>query len=92
MRTRDNVGDFLPSPDRKAYRVRTSRSNVSQVYLIRRLCQHVLTELRRLGHEVETIDAWSWSVGSGQGIWRNPHTGVLCGSAGPRRDGYAVGF
>jgi gamma-glutamyltranspeptidase/glutathione hydrolase len=31
-------------------------------------------------------------VGGAHGITRHPATGVLMGSADPRRDGYALGF
>jgi gamma-glutamyltranspeptidase/glutathione hydrolase len=48
--------------------------------------------LQALGHQIESIGDWSWSVGGGQGILRHPESGVLQGGADPRRDGYAVGF
>ena len=42
------------------------------------------------GHEVQTIDDWSWIVGGGQGIVRDPESGALMAGADPRRDGYAL--
>ena len=36
------------------------------------------------------IDDWSWVVGGGQGIRRDPESGALQGGADPRRDGYAL--
>jgi len=36
------------------------------------------------------IDDWSWIVGGGQGIIRDPESGALHGGADPRRDGYAL--
>lgn len=42
------------------------------------------------GHQVNVIDDWSWIVGGGQGIRRDPESGALQGGADPRRDGYAI--
>ena len=36
------------------------------------------------------IDDWSWIVGGGQGIVRDPESGALIAGADPRRDGYAL--
>lgn len=46
--------------------------------------------LAGLGHQVNAIDDWSWIVGGGQGIMRDPESGALQGGADPRRDGYAL--
>jgi gamma-glutamyltranspeptidase/glutathione hydrolase len=46
--------------------------------------------LRARGHQVNVIDDWSWIVGGGQGIRRDPESGALQGGADPRRDGYAL--
>jgi gamma-glutamyltranspeptidase/glutathione hydrolase len=46
--------------------------------------------LARRGHEVNVIDKWSWIVGGGQGITRDPESGALMAGADPRRDGYAL--
>jgi gamma-glutamyltranspeptidase/glutathione hydrolase len=42
------------------------------------------------GHQVQVIEDWSWVVGGGQGIRRDPESGALQGGADPRRDGYAI--
>jgi gamma-glutamyltranspeptidase / glutathione hydrolase len=46
--------------------------------------------LARRGHDVNVIDDWSWVVGGGQGIVRDPESDVLMAGADPRRDGYAL--
>jgi gamma-glutamyltranspeptidase/glutathione hydrolase len=46
--------------------------------------------LARRGHEVNAIEDWSWVVGGGQGIMRDPESGALMAGADPRRDGYAL--
>ena len=46
--------------------------------------------LQARGHQVNVIDDWSWIVGGGQGIRRDPESGALQGGADPRRDGYAL--
>jgi gamma-glutamyltranspeptidase/glutathione hydrolase len=46
--------------------------------------------LAALGHQVNVIEDWSWVVGGGQGIRRDPESGALQGGADPRRDGYAL--
>jgi gamma-glutamyltranspeptidase/glutathione hydrolase len=42
------------------------------------------------GHQVNVLEDWSWVVGGGQGILRDPESGALQGGADPRRDGYAL--
>jgi gamma-glutamyltranspeptidase/glutathione hydrolase len=46
--------------------------------------------LAALGHQVNVVEDWSWVVGGGQGIRRDPDSGALQGGADPRRDGYAL--
>ena len=46
--------------------------------------------LQGRGHQVNVIEDWSWVVGGGQGIRRDPESGALQGGADPRRDGYAL--
>ena len=46
--------------------------------------------LARRGHDVNVIDDWSWIVGGGQGIARDPESGAWMAGADPRRDGYAL--
>ncbi len=47
-------------------------------------------DLTRRGHEINVIDDWSWIVGGGQGIARDPESGAWMAGADPRRDGYAL--
>jgi gamma-glutamyltranspeptidase/glutathione hydrolase len=42
------------------------------------------------GHSVNVLDDWSWVVGGGQAIARDPDSGALMAGADPRRDGYAL--
>jgi gamma-glutamyltranspeptidase/glutathione hydrolase len=46
--------------------------------------------LAERGHQINAIDDWSWIVGGGQGIMRDPESGALMAGADPRRDGYAL--
>jgi gamma-glutamyltranspeptidase / glutathione hydrolase len=64
----------------------------TQLVIEDRVPRPVLDELRQLGHEVIPVDAWSASVGGGQGILIDPETGAYSGGADPRRDGYALGW
>lgn len=57
-----------------------------------RIPEEVRSGLTRLGHDVQLIGDWSPLVGGGQGILIDPDTGVLCGGADPRRDGYALAW
>jgi gamma-glutamyltranspeptidase/glutathione hydrolase len=51
-----------------------------------------LSALADLGHQVETLDAWSDLAGHAAAIAVNPGTGVLVGGADPRSDGIAAGW
>jgi len=55
-----------------------------------RISEATRAELGRRGHQVNVIDDWSWVVGGGQGIARDPESGALMAGADPRRDGYAL--
>ena len=46
--------------------------------------------LKGWGHKIERTEGYS--LGSIQGIWRDPRTGNLFGGADSRRAGYAIGF
>ena len=56
----------------------------------RRIAAETREGLARRGHEVNVIDDWSWVVGGGQGLVRDPESGALMAGADPRRDGYAL--
>ena len=55
-----------------------------------RIASEALDGLRARGHQVNVIDEWSWIVGGGQGLARDPESGALMAGADPRRDGYAL--
>jgi gamma-glutamyltranspeptidase/glutathione hydrolase len=55
-----------------------------------RLPEETRRGLAERGHQVNVIDDWSWIVGGGQGIVRDPVSGALMAGADPRRDGYAL--
>ena len=55
-----------------------------------RIPESVRSGLLARGHQVNVIEDWSWIVGGGQGIRRDPESGALQGGADPRRDGYAL--
>jgi gamma-glutamyltranspeptidase/glutathione hydrolase len=55
-----------------------------------RVAPFVINRLRELGHDVE--EARGYSIGSMQGILRNPETGTMAAGADPRRMMYAVGW
>jgi gamma-glutamyltranspeptidase/glutathione hydrolase len=52
----------------------------------------VRTALQARGHAIRLLPEYSWVVGGGQGVTRNPVSGTLAGGADPRRDGYAMGW
>ena len=55
--------------------------------------QKVVTDLRKLGHDVEVIEGYERGMfGGGQVISRDPSTGLLMGGSEPRKDGAAVGW
>jgi len=72
----------------EASRVRVYRDRV--VDAEGRVAAETREGLARRGHEVNVIDDWSWVVGGGQGIARDPESGALMAGADPRRDGYAL--
>ena len=57
-----------------------------------RLSTGVADELKKRGHELQALSAWSPTVGGGHGILIDPETRVFSGGADPRRDGYALGY
>ncbi len=56
-----------------------------------RVSESVLGELRSLGHDVESLDAWG-HASSYQLLEVQPQSGVLLGGSDPRCDGHAAGF
>jgi gamma-glutamyltranspeptidase/glutathione hydrolase len=55
-----------------------------------RIPESTREELRKRGHVINPLDEWSWVVGGGQGIARDPESGAWMAGADPRRDGYAL--
>jgi gamma-glutamyltranspeptidase / glutathione hydrolase len=74
----------------EAPRVRAFEGTSVQVEA--RIGQETRAALAARGHELHLLEAWDWHVGGGQGIARDPRTGVLGGGADPRRDGQALAF
>jgi gamma-glutamyltranspeptidase / glutathione hydrolase len=74
----------------EAPRVRAFERTIVEVEA--RIPEPVRAALAERGHEVRTLDAWTWRVGGAHGIARDPDTGVLSAGADPRRDGQAVAF
>jgi gamma-glutamyltranspeptidase/glutathione hydrolase len=57
-----------------------------------RVPPEIRDELAALGHVLEPVGDWSNLMGGGQGIMIDPDSGVYCGGADPRRDGYALAW
>jgi gamma-glutamyltranspeptidase/glutathione hydrolase len=77
------VQEAIEAPRVRAYRDRL-------VDVEGRIPASVRDGLAARGHQVNAIEDWSWIVGGGQGIRRDPESGALQGGADPRRDGYAL--
>ncbi len=78
-----NVQEAIEAPRVRIYRDRLVDAEA-------RIDAGVRDELGRRGHQINVLDDWSWVVGGGQGIMRDPESGALMGGADPRRDGYAL--
>jgi len=78
-----NIQEAIEAPRVRVYRDRLVDAES-------RISAAARDDLGRRGHQVNVIDDWSWVVGGGQGIWRDPDTRALHGGADPRRDGYAL--
>ena len=78
-----NLQEAIEAPRIRVYRDRLLDAES-------RIAEATRAELGRRGHEVNVIDDWSWVVGGGQGIARDPESGALMAGADPRRDGYAL--
>ncbi|RPI10697.1 MAG: gamma-glutamyltransferase [Zetaproteobacteria bacterium] len=57
-----------------------------------RIPADVRAALEARGHTIRVLPDYSWVVGGGHGVTRDPATGTLAGGADPRRDGYAIGW
>jgi gamma-glutamyltranspeptidase/glutathione hydrolase len=57
-----------------------------------RIPAEVRGALESRGHAIRVLPEFSWVVGGGQGVYRDPETGALTGGADPRRDGYAMAY
>ena len=77
------VQEAIEAPRVRAYRDRL-------VDVEGRIPESVREGLAARGHQINVIEDWSWVVGGGQGIRRDPESGALQGGADPRRDGYAL--
>jgi gamma-glutamyltranspeptidase / glutathione hydrolase len=78
-----NVQEAIEAPRVRIYRDRLIDAES-------RIPDDVRTGLAARGHQVNVLDDWSWVVGGGQGLRRDPESGALMAGADPRRDGYAL--
>ena len=78
-----NVQEAIEAPRVRIYRDRLIDAES-------RIPDDVRAGLAGRGHQVNVLDDWSWVVGGGQGLRRDPESGALMAGADPRRDGYAL--
>jgi gamma-glutamyltranspeptidase / glutathione hydrolase len=78
-----NVQEAIEAPRVRVYRDRLIDAES-------RIPEEVRAGLAARGHQVNVLDDWSWVVGGGQGLRRDPESGALMAGADPRRDGYAL--
>jgi gamma-glutamyltranspeptidase/glutathione hydrolase len=78
-----NVQEAIEAPRVRVYRDRLIDAEA-------RIPDDVRAGLAARGHQVNVLDEWSWVVGGGQGLRRDPESGALMAGADPRRDGYAL--
>ena len=78
-----NIQEAIEAPRVRAYRDRLIDAEA-------RIGAEIRDGLAQRGHEVNAIADWSWVVGGGQGVMRDPASGALMAGADPRRDGYAL--
>ncbi len=78
-----NIQEAIEAPRARVYRDRLVDAEA-------RIPVETRTALAGRGHQMNTIDEWSWIVGGGQGILRDRESGALMAGADPRRDGYAL--
>jgi gamma-glutamyltranspeptidase/glutathione hydrolase len=80
-----NIQEAIEAPRVRVYRDRLVDTES-------RIPGETLAVLGARGHRINPIGDWSWIVGGGQGILRDPESGTLMAGADPRRDGYALAF
>ena len=80
--------DIQESIEAPRVRVYTDRTVDAEA----RIPVDVRAALEARGHVLRLLPEYSWVVGGGQGVTRDPATGTLAGGADPRRDGYAIGW
>jgi gamma-glutamyltranspeptidase / glutathione hydrolase len=78
-----NVQEAIEAPRVRVYRDRLVDAEA-------RIDGETREALARRGHQINVLDDWSWVVGGGQGVGRDPESGALMAGADPRRDGYAL--
>jgi gamma-glutamyltranspeptidase/glutathione hydrolase len=78
-----NLQEGIEAPRVRVYRDRLVDAEA-------RIGTDVRDGLAQRGHDVNAIADWSWIVGGGQGVMRDPESGALMAGADPRRDGYAL--
>ena len=78
-----NAQEAIEAPRVRVYRDRLIDAEA-------RIEEATRAALAARGHQVNVLDDWSWVVGGGQAIARDPDSGVLMAGADPRRDGYAL--
>jgi gamma-glutamyltranspeptidase / glutathione hydrolase len=78
-----NVQEAIEAPRVRIYRDRLIDAEG-------RIPAETRAALAERGHRINVLDDWSWVVGGGQGVARDPESGALTAGADPRRDGYAL--
>ena len=78
-----NVQEAIEAPRVRVYRDRLVDAES-------RLDDRTRAALAERGHQVNALADWSWVVGGGQGIARDPDSHAFMAGADPRRDGYAL--
>ena len=78
-----NIQEAIEQPRVRVYRDRLVDAES-------RIPESTREDLRKRGHVINVLDDWSWVVGGGQGIARDPESGAWMAGADPRRDGYAL--
>lgn len=78
-----NLQEAIEAPRVRVYRDRLVDAEA-------RIPAETRAALAARGHQVNEIEDWSWVVGGGQGLARDPESGALMAGADPRRDGYAL--